>query len=221
MKTRPTYLPIAGNGLHNSRAKSVLPLAKWLALTCSIVVSLSGCATTETPLFEADQVPYSSAKLREGNIVAISFPGSPNLNTSQTIRSDGKIELQLVGELTAAGKTPTELEKDILDRYASQLVLKQVTVVVQSSAYPVFVTGSVMHPGRVMVDRPILVLEAIMEAGGFDNTKANMRRVVVLRHEEGQLKHYTLDLKRVLEAKSQQLFYLRPFDIVYIPEKVF
>jgi len=197
------------------------PLAKLLALICVLVAPLSGCTTTETPLFEADQIPYSSAKLREGNIVAISFPGSPNLNTTQTIRSDGKIELQLAGEVTAAGKTPAELEKEILKLYETQLVLKQVTVVVQSSAYPVFVSGSVMHPGRVMVDRPILVLEAIMEAGGFDNTKANMRRVVVLRHEEGQLKHYTLDLKRVLEAKSQQLFYLRPFDIVYIPEKVF
>ena len=78
-----------------------------------------------------------------------------------------------------------------------------------------------MHPGKLMAERPISVLEAVMEAGGFDNAKANMRRVVVLRNEEGQLKHYTLNLKRVLDGKSKQLFYLRPSDIVYVPEKVF
>ena len=60
-----------------------------------------------------------------------------------------------------------------------------------------------------------------MEAGGFDNTKANLKKVVVLRKEEGPLKHYILDLKSVLTGKSTQLFYLRPNDIVYVPEKVF
>ena len=48
-----------------------------------------------------------------------------------------------------------------------------------------------------------------------------MRRVVVLRTEEGQLKHYVLDLKSVLDGRSKQLFYLRPSDIVYVPEKAF
>jgi polysaccharide export outer membrane protein len=83
------------------------------------------------------------------------------------------------------------------------------------------VTGSVTHPGKLMAERPMSVLEAIMEAGGFDNAKANMRKVVVLRNEAGQLKRYSLDLKRVLDGKSKQLFYLRPGDIVYVPEKVF
>jgi len=73
----------------------------------------------------------------------------------------------------------------------------------------------------VSAERPMSALEAIMEAGGFDNAKANMKRVVVLRIEEGQPKHYILNLKRVLDGKSKQLFYLRPNDIVYVPEKMF
>lgn len=195
-------------------------LAKLSALVCVIVISLSGCAT-ETPLLESDLVPYVSAKLTEGNVIAISFPGSPNLNTAQTIRSDGKIDLSLIGEVTAAGKTPAELQKDLLTRYEKELVLKQISVTVQSWAYPVYVTGSVMHPGKLMVDRPISVLDAIAEAGGFDNAKANMQKVAVLRHEGGQLKHYTVNLKRALDGKSKRLLYLRPSDIVYVPERIF
>src|SRR2546429_504697 len=114
---------------------------------------------------------------------------------SHKSRREGKIELKTVGEFPAAGKTPAELEKEILKLYEKDLVLKEVSVILQSSSYPVFVTGSVMHPGKLMAERPISALEAVMEAGGFDNAKANMRRVVVLRTEEGQLKHYVLDLK--------------------------
>jgi len=78
-----------------------------------------------------------------------------------------------------------------------------------------------MHPGKLMVDRPMLALEAIMEAGGFDAAKANLRKVGVLRQEEGKLRHFTVNLKRVLDGTSKQLFYLRPSDIVYVPEKAF
>ena len=195
-------------------------LANLSALVCAAAVTLSGC-TTPTGVFQEDWTPYASVKLIEGDSISITFPGSPDLNTTQRIRRDGKIDLKTVGEFPAAGKTPAELEKEILKLYEKDLVLKEVSVILQSSSYPVFVTGAVMHPGKLMAERPISVLEAVMEAGGFDNAKANMRRVVVLRNEEGQLKHYILNLKRVLDGKSKQLFYLRPNDIVYVPEKMF
>jgi polysaccharide export outer membrane protein len=184
------------------------------------VLPLSGCETPP-PIFQDDLTPYSSVKLTEGDTLSITFPGSPDLNTAQKIRRDGKIDMKTVGEIQAAGKTPKELEKDILKLYEKDLVLKEVSVILQSTSYPVYVTGSVMHPGKVMAERPISALDAIMEAGGFDNAKANLKRVVVLRKEDGPVKHYVLNLKDVLTGKSKQLFYLRPNDIVYVPEKVF
>jgi len=202
-------------------------LSNWLkamahlsALVCAAVVPLSGCTTT-TPVFQDDWTPYASVKLTEGDTLSISFPGSPNLNTVQKVRRDGKIVLTIVGEIQAVGKTPAELEKEVLKLYEKDLVLKEVSVTLQTSSYPVFVTGSVVRPGKVTAEKPISALEAVMEAGGFDNAKANMKRVVVLRNEEGQLKHYVLNLKRVLDGDSKQLFYLRPSDIVYVPEKAF
>ncbi len=194
-------------------------LAELSALICVVIVPLSGCRGV-TPLYDTDLVPYSSVSLREGDTVIITFPGSPNLNATQQIRRDGKIDLQLAGEVTAAGRTPAELEKELLKLYEPQLVLKQVSVTLQSSAYPVFVTGSVVKPGKIMADRPISDLEAIMEAGGFDPAKADMRSVIIFRHENGQVKRYKRNLKRVLEKKGQ-LFYLRPADIIYVPEKIF
>jgi polysaccharide biosynthesis/export protein len=167
----------------------------------------------------ANGKPSKSLTLREGDVVSVSFVGATNLNTIQPIRRDGKITLELAGEITAAGLTPTELEKEIIRLCGPQLVSKEVVVTVESSLFPVFVTGAVVRPGKIMSDRPISALQAIMEAGGYNPIKANMKSVQVLREENGQMKNYTLDLQRVLEGKQANPFNLKPGDIVRVPEK--
>ena len=157
--------------------------------------------------------------LREGDVLKISFPGSANLNTTQQIRRDGMISLPLVGEVKAVGKTPAELEKDLIDLYSTQLLSKQVTVEVQSSSFPVYVSGSVLRPGKVMSDHPITALEAVMEAGGYDYTKANLKGVTIIRHEGNSTRNYIVNLKRVVDGKSSESFYLKPGDIVIVPER--
>jgi polysaccharide export outer membrane protein len=149
----------------------------------------------------------------------ISFPANANLNTTQPIRRDGMISMPLVGEVKAAGKTPKELEKDLIDAYSTQLLSKQVTVEVQSSTFPVYVTGSVLKAGRIVSDHPITAFEAIMEAGGFDYTKANLKAVEVIRQEGNHSDRFILDLKKVMDGKAGAPFYLKPGDTVYVPEK--
>ena len=220
MKIHSTKCQLAGVSSED-RPNWFKALAKLSVLLCVVVAPLSGCETPEK-ISPEDSTPYSSVKLTEGDTLSITFPGSPDLNTAQRIRRDGKIDMKTVGEIQAAGKTPKELEKDILKLYEKDIPLKEVSVILQSTSYPVYVSGSVMHPGKIMAERPISALEAIMEAGGFDNAKANLKKVVVIRKEEDRPpKHYKLNLKDELTGKSKQVFYLRPNDIVYVPEKVF
>ncbi|MGD1018646.1 MAG: polysaccharide biosynthesis/export family protein [Verrucomicrobiia bacterium] len=189
-------------------------------LVVAILTAMAGCQTTQTNAPVDTAAEQSNAIiLREGDVLKITFPGAPNLNDSQQIRRDGKIVLSMVGEVVAAGLTPADLEKEILKLYSSQLVTKEVTVTVTSSSFPVFVTGAVIRPGKIMSDHPITALEAIMEAGGFDYTKANLGHVRVVRNEKDGTKNYTLNLKEALEAKQSTPFYLKPSDIVYVPEK--
>ena len=157
--------------------------------------------------------------LREGDVLKISFPGAPQLDATQAIRRDGKIALTLVGEIQAAGFKPSELQNELLKLYAPQLVSKEILVSVVSSSIPVFMTGAVLRPGKIVSDHPITLLEAIMEAGGPDYTKANLKAVVVIRQEaDGKTKNITQNVKQVIEGKSNEPFYLQPSDIVYVPE---
>ena len=76
--------------------------ASLLALM-GILVMCSGCATQVQPESPKD----TSIILREGDVLAITFPGSTNLNTVQQIRRDGMISLPLLGE-GAATPAPEE-----------------------------------------------------------------------------------------------------------------
>jgi polysaccharide export outer membrane protein len=184
------------------------------------LVATSGCrTTTPTQLTEQDTTPDRSIILREGDVIHVAFPGAPNLNTTQQIRRDGNITMSSVGDVKAVGLTPAELEKELLKLYETQLVTKEVVVTLDSSSFYVFVTGAVLRPGKVSAVRPLTALEAIMEAGGAEPTRANLKAVVVIRHEEKQVRNFTLDLKPALEGKKSQPFYLHPSDIVYVPEK--
>jgi len=76
-----------------------------------------------------------------------------------------------------------------------------------------------LRPGKVLSERPLTALEAIMEAGGFDYTKADQKGVAVIRHEGGATQRYKLNLKNELAGGGSQPFALKPYDIIYVPEK--
>ena len=50
-------------------------------------------------------------------------------------------------------------------------------------------------------------------------TTANLKDVRVIRNENGVMKKYSLNLKLILDGKSSQPFYLKPSDIIFVPER--
>lgn len=199
---------------------SRLKRAGTLLMGAVFLAGIVGCETppTPTPITQAHSQP-EVLTIREGDVLKIAFPGAPNLDTTQQVRRDGRITMPLGGEVVAVGMTPGGLEQELVKVYASQLVSKEVSVTVVSSSFTIFVSGAVVRPGKIVSDHPITALEAVMEAGGFDNAKAEMRAVVITRQEGGQYKNYTIDLKQVLEGKLTEPFYLKPSDVIYVPER--
>jgi polysaccharide export outer membrane protein len=202
-----------------------------LAIAVGLVFGFAGCHTPQ-PQFSEFNLPQSEQAeikqhaghsealvLREGDVVRLAFPGAPSLNANVVIRRDGMVALPLVGEFKAAGLTPTEMEKQLLKLYGPQLQLKELTVSVESSTFPVYVIGAVLRPGKILSDRPLSAFEAIVEAGGSDPSRANLKAVDVIRHEQGRVKHHKLNLKGVLEGREEEAFILKPYDIVNVPER--
>ena len=65
------------------------------------------------------------------------------------------------------------------------------------------------------------VLDAIMECGGFNPKSANIRKVKLIRQTKGHYSTRVIDLKPVLKGEDVSPIWLEPFDMLYVPEKIF
>src|SRR4051812_3260763 len=92
-----------------------------LSLLCLLIVGCETPITSGPPLPEGNGAP-ERLELREGDALKIAFIGAPQLDSSQQIRRDGKIALTGFGEIQAAGLTPAELEKQIIEKFGKDLV---------------------------------------------------------------------------------------------------
>jgi polysaccharide biosynthesis/export protein len=194
------------------------------AATALLVVAtlFSGACSSKPPSAGAPvNIPTDVQTLSAGDVIKISFPGTPSMKEeTQQIRRDGRVNLPIIGEVKATDKTPAQLENELVEAYKSQLTSKEIKVTVISSSFAVYVGGAVMKPGKVMPERALTALDAIMEAGGFDHTRANMKAVRVIRQDGAQVKNYYLNMKAVLDGVETEPFYLRAHDVVYVPEKI-
>jgi polysaccharide export outer membrane protein len=202
-------------------------LRHWFTCFTAIALLLgaAGCKTNSEPPLELLQQqqaapPPETVRLNPGDVVQITFPGAPKMDTAQRIRLDGNIQLPLVGDVLATGKTPVQLQDDLVKLYDKELQIKQVLVVLSSSSASIYVTGAVNRPGRITMERPLTVLDAMVEAGGFDPKKANIKKVSVIRQKNGHVTKYRIDLRPILKGEGSP-FKLEPFDIIYVPEKIF
>lgn len=191
-----------------------------LLMAAYVIPALFAGCTTPLPsrIEDSQSVPPLVMYLQPGDELEVNFFGAPELNAVQFIRRDGQISLRLVGEVKAAGKTPQQLQDLLRDLYAKQLQIKDVTVVLRTPP-PVLVTGAVLKPGRVPLSRPLTVLDAVMESGGFNAREAEVRSVVLIRQADGKRTSFIFDFEKALRGEGQdRTFYVQPFDIIYVPQ---
>ncbi len=181
---------------------------------------LTGCKTAEVKNIKPpESKPDVNVVLLPGDQIDIKFFYTPELNELQAIRPDGKISLQLVGEVMAAGFTPSQVQDKLKEQYTGLIEKPSVVVIARELVHrSVYVAGSVYKPGLVPMPGHLTALSAIMNAGGFDMSSADPKEVHIIRHENGKRQIYTLNFKDTMDGESIDApFYLHAQDIVYVP----
>ncbi len=197
-----------------------------LALILSGLISCSNVNLSSRPNFPAHEVTKESAQksqrdyvLQPGDLLEIKYFYSPELNEVVKVRPDGKISLQVVDEVEAAGLTPSQLDKILTEKYSNILRQPEITVIVREFAgHKVYVGGEVNAPGLIPIPGKTTCLQAIFQAGGFKNT-AKLKSIVILRNQGTEKPLFiTLDLSKDLKTPiSRNDTLLHPYDIVYVP----
>jgi polysaccharide export outer membrane protein len=150
------------------------------------------------------------------DVLGIAVWGDSRLSGSYLVRPDGRISMALIGEVTATGLTPGELEGAIADQLKQKEILKrpQVTVQVnQINSKKYFIQGEVLKPGPNPLVVPTTVLEALVNAGGFKDF-ANTKKIEVIRGND----RFKFNYKDVIHGKhTEQNIRLKPGDIIIVP----
>ena len=191
-----------------------------------IALLLISCVTEPpTTALNQAQGSYPDARvgstiggLGPGDVISISFAGAPDMNLRQRIRGDGKVSLPMVGDVVAGGKSLSAFQRELERLYKSRLQDPSVVVTRDATAAVVYVSGGVNNPTKIPLDRPITVMEAVMEAGGF-SPAGNPKHVVVLRTVKGKRQRFVLDMRTAMDNSATQPFYLKPFDVIVVSER--
>jgi len=161
----------------------------------------------------------SSYVIGANDVLAINVWKEPDVSRSVPVRSDGKISLPLVGELTASGQTPLQLEQEIAKRLQSYISEPEVTVIVtDSKSQKINIMGMVSRPGAYLLTSATTVLDSIAMAGGFKDF-AKQKAIYVLRQgPDGTQQRLPFNYKEVIKGKNpEQNIRLQAGDTVVIP----
>jgi polysaccharide export outer membrane protein len=128
-----------------------------------------------------------------------------DLSKQIQVDSGGKILLPLVGQVTAAGRTTSELSKDIATALQkSYLKNPQVVVSVkEASSQKVTVDGAVQQPGIYALQGPTTLMQAIALARGVDSKLANLKKVAVVRTVNQKRTAGMFDLAAIREGRAE------------------
>jgi len=205
----------------NRRKRSI-----WLISGVSFLIALiAGCKTPQSTIVPADGQrdlgPPVRVILGQGDVVDVKFFSVPELNESQAVRPDGKITLQLIGDVVVEGKAPEEVRDELIKLYTPELRKPEITVIVRSlHNRRVYVGGEVKSPGLIPMPGRLTALEAIMQAGGFNMQTADLKEIVVIRLRDGHYRGDFIDIQEVLEGNRGAPFFLEPHDIIYVPRSM-
>src|SRR5207247_11169857 len=82
---------------------------------------------------------------------------------------DSTISLTCPGQVTAGARRVIDLQSELVRSYDQYLANPAVLVTLESGPSTVIVSGFAVYPGKVTVDRPTTVYQAIMQAGGVSD----------------------------------------------------
>ena len=198
---------------------SVMRCCRSCNVVCILVTVSWLCLAADQKRPPAPAVP-DDYRIGAGDVLGVLVWREPDASVAEVaVRVDGKITMPLIGDVPAAGLVPTDLQASLtekLSRYINQPVVSVVVKAINSRW--VYITGGVHREGPISLVRPMTVLQAINEAGGFSEW-AKKSKIYVLRKADGNQVKLRFDYKAFLRGKNvEENILLMPGDTVVVPD---
>jgi polysaccharide biosynthesis/export protein len=150
------------------------------------------------------------------DVLDISVWKEDQLTKTVPVRPDGKISMPLLNDVQAAGLTPTQLAGQITESLKKFVTDPQVTIIVREiNSQRVYMLGEVARAGAYPLLPNMTVLQALSSAGGFTQF-ANVKKIYVLRVENGKQQKFPFNYKHALESPDENIL-LKAGDTIVVP----
>lgn len=150
-------------------------MSRILSFFCLAVLCAGG-----TVAHAQDEAGYG---LNAGDILQVSVWREAELSREVLVRPDGKINFPLVGDIDVAGRTPEDVQQELVQRLEQYIPDAVATVaVINVAGNKIYVLGKVARPGEFPVSGRVDVMQALAMAGGL-NQFAAANKIKVLRRD--------------------------------------
>ena len=167
-----------------------------------------------------------------GDVVEVKFFNNERFNETVTVRPDGRITMEKIGDIFVTGMTPSRLDSLITATYANIIREPDVTVIVRSfGGYQAYVLGEVASPGGYPIERDLTLVQLLAAAGGIKNTAALGSIMLLRQGKNKEVNALKIDISDYLDGErinlemgekayslSMNEFFIQPRDIVYVPK---
>ena len=192
----------------------------WVLLAVSLV-ACDGCGGAppthypeSTPLEEVD------APLGAGDAFDLTiYNGGTENKSSYRLSPTGKVAVQYIGDVVAAGKTVQELQDEIRAKLADGYLRDPVVNIslTEANSTKISVFGQVQHAGTIHFQSGMSIVDAIAQSGGF-TPMAKKNEVQVTRVEKGRKVTYSVPVQAIGEGDRAN-FSLQAGDVIFVPER--
>jgi polysaccharide biosynthesis/export protein len=227
----------------HSFGDTVIPLLRALPVATAICTafSVAGCSsnagapplvpTTTAPTPDnastTGAVPNDQYVIGSGDSLSVFVYHNPDLSEPGVeVRPDGRISVPLIEDITAAGKTPTQLARDIEDRLKKYIQDPNVTVIVRSFVGPfdrqIKVIGEATDPSAIPYRDHMTLLDVMIATKGLTKYAAGNRAEIIRRGPDGKEATIKVRLNDLIkDGDISQNISMQPGDTLIIPQSWF
>jgi len=200
---------------------------RWVGII-AVALLVAGCESVPTPAEGADRTFANVEEYRIGveDRVQVTVWRNPELSVIAPVRPDGKISVPLIGDVEAGGRTPGEVAENIKRQLSSYIRDPNVVIIITELRSHEFlsrvrVTGAVRTPRSMPYRQGMTILDAVLEAGGV-NDFASPNRAKLYRKAKDKAETFDIELGNILiKGRLETNLYLRPGDVITVPERLF
>jgi polysaccharide export outer membrane protein len=202
-------------------------LTRILLCVCLIVSAgtrAQSSGPSAPPASALDEKQAANYIIGPGDTLQVFVWRYPELTSTVPVRPDGKISTPLLEDMTAVGKTPSQLARDVEKVLSEYVRSPQVNIIVTqplSSSSQVKVIGQVIKPQSLAFHEGMTVLDAVLASGGIAPFAAG-DRAKIIRSENGKTREIKIKLSSLVnDGDMKQNVSLVPGDVIVVPESRF